>query len=221
MPAEMRSAEIADQADSTYYVSRLDGTIPVTLSSLKTYYDSHVALYDTICVSIAVVSPANLKAFSAAQAKGESVAELAKQYSADASGAKGGAYGCYAPGNSSFASVRNDVATTALDTFPKNYQVINYNGTEAALFVAPTKRTVSSFASAASAVLADIQTINSSNAKTHEETVLYEAAVSIDPAFGQWGLSSTGPSVFANSLPSASDVNAAKLLTSVNASTYK
>ena len=83
---------------------------------------------------------------------GATVEELAKQFSSDPSSAKGGAYGCYAPSNSSYASVRTDVTGTKLNTFPKTYQVINYNGTEAALFVAPTKRTVSSFASAASAV---------------------------------------------------------------------
>jgi len=221
MPAEMRSAQIHDQATSTYYVSRLDGTIPVTLASLKAYYASDANMYDSLCVSIALVSPSSLSAFSAAQAKGETVAQLAKQFSSDSSGQKGGAYGCYAPTSSSFSSVRTDVASTPLNTFPKNYQVINYNGGEYALFVAPTGRTVTPFADAASAVLSDIETLNATNAKNQEEGVLYAAAVSINPAFGKWGLGSSGPSVFANALPSTSNVNAAKVLSTAPATTYK
>jgi hypothetical protein len=221
MPSEMRKAEIEDQATSTYYISRLNGTIPVTLSSIKSYYASHVDRYDTICVSIALVSPSNLTAFTAAQAKGRTVAELAKQFSSDPSGAKGGAYGCYAPSNSSYASVRTDVTGTGLNTFPKNYQVINYNGGQYALFVAPTKVTVTPFANAASAVLSDIQTLNATNAKTQQENILYHSAVSINPAFGQWGPGTSGPSVFAAALPNAADVNAAKILRTATAATYK
>jgi hypothetical protein len=221
MPSEMRSAEIEDQATSTYYVSRLDGTIPLTLAKMKAYYSSHVSQYDTICVSIALVAPTNLTAFNAARAQGSSVAELAKKFSSDPSAAKGGAYGCFAPSNSSYASVRTDVATTALNSFPTNYQVINDNNTEYALFVAPTKKTVTPFASATSAVLSDLQTLNATNAKTQEESVVYQAAVNVDPALGQWGLGSSGPSVFANALPSTANLIDAKILSTATAATYK
>lgn len=221
MPSEMRTSEIVDQAMSTYYVSRLDRTIPLTLSSLKTYYNQHSARYDTLCVSIALVAPSNLNAFSAAQASGASVATLAKTYSSDPSGKNGGAYGCFAPSNSSFASVRTDAGTTPLNSFPKQYQVINYNGGQYALFVAVTKRTPSPFSSAASAVLSDIQTQNATNAKAQQSLILFHSAVSINPAFGQWGIASTGPTVFAPSIPAATNVSAAKLLTTVRASTYK
>jgi len=94
---EMRNAQIRGQAMSTYLVSRLNTTIPLTLASLRTYYKAHVSQYDTICISIALVAPAQVSAFSAAEAKGESVAALAKQFSSDASAKKGGAYGCFAP----------------------------------------------------------------------------------------------------------------------------
>lgn len=221
MPVEMRNAEIRDQATSTYYVSRLNGTIPVTLASIKTYYDSHVAQYDTLCVSIALVAPASLSAFTAAQAKGETVAQLAKQFSSDPSGAKGGAYGCYPPSNSSFASVRSDITGTKLNTFPKKYQVINYNGGQYALYVAPTSVTATPFAQAASAVLSDVQTLNASNAKTHEQNVLYLSAVSINPAFGQWGLGTAGPTVFAVSLPKPANVSAASILRTASTAPYK
>lgn len=221
MPTEMRDAEVADQAYSTYYVSRLNGTIPLTLASIDTYYQNHRAQYDTLCVSIALVSPTNLTAFSAAQAKGESVALLAKQYSSDPSSAKGGAYGCYSPSNSSYASVRADTATTPLNTFPKGYQVINYNGGAYALFVAPTKRTPTPLAEAQSAVYADIQSANATVAKTQEARILYAAAVSIDPAFARWGLGTSGPSVFAKALPAATDVNAPGVLSLASTTTYK
>lgn len=221
MPAEMRTTEILDQAMSTYYVSRLDGTIPLTLTSIKTYYAQHAARYDTLCVSVALVSPSNLNAFSAAQAKGASVAQLAKLYSSDPSGQTGGAYGCYPPSSSSFASVRTDAGTTPLNTFPKQYQVINYNGGQYALFVAVTKRTPTPFNLAANAVLADIQTLNATTARTQQQKILYYAAVSINSAFGQWGLASNGPSVFALAKPAVSDVSAAALLSTARATPYK
>jgi hypothetical protein len=172
-------------------------------------------------VSIALVAPTNLTAFNAARAQGSSVAELAKKFSSDPSAAKGGAYGCFAPSNSSYVSVRTDVSTTALNSFPTNYQVINDNNTEYALFVAPTKKTVTPFASATSAVLSDLQTLNATNAKTQEESVVYQAAVNVDPALGQWGLGSSGPSVFANALPSTTNLSDAKILSTATAATYK
>ena len=221
MPAEMRKTEILDQAMSTYFVSRLDRTIPLTLASLKTYYAQHSSRYDTLCVSIALVAPSNLSAFSAAQAKGATVSQLAKLYSSDPSGKTGGAYGCYPPSNSSFASVRADAGTTPLNTFPKQYQVINYNGGQYALYVAVTKRTPTPFSSAASAVLSDIQALNATNARSEQQRILFYAAVSINPAFGQWGLASNGPSVFATSKPAASDVSAAALLTTPRPTSYK
>lgn len=224
MPAEMRHAEIEEQATSTYLVSRLDTTIPVTAASLKTYYAAHVSRYDTLCVSIALVSPANVSAFSTAASSGLSVAALAKKYSVDASASKGGAYGCFAPSSSSYDSVRADVGTTKLGSFSSTPQYISESGSEYALFVAPTKETVTPFESAASAVLSDIQSLNAAGASSQEENILYATAVGVNPAFGRWGVdsSSSGPSVFVPALPSSSDVlDTSANLTTASTSTYK
>jgi hypothetical protein len=224
MPAEMRSAEIREQAMSTYLVSKLNTTIPLTAASIKTYYTNHLSQYDTICVSIAVVSPSKLSAFSAAQAKGESVAALATQFSADASAAKGGAYGCYAPSSTSFASVRADVGAAKLGSFSTTPQYISDNGTEMALFVAPTKETVTPFTQAASAVISDIQTLNATAANSEEQSILYATAVVLNPAFGRWGVSSssTTPSVFVAALPSSTNsLDPVANLTTASASKYK
>ena len=224
MPTEMRRAEISEQAMSTYLVSRLDTTIPLTTTSIKSYYTNHVAQYDTICVSIALVSPTKLDAFSAARAKGESVAALAEQFSLDASAAKGGAYGCYAPSSTSFASVRADVGTTKVGAFSTTPQYISDNGSEMALFVAPTKETVTPFTQAASAVISDIQSLNSTAASSEEEGILYASAVGVNSAFGRWGItsSSSGPSVFVPALPSSNDsLDLAANLTTASTSKYK
>jgi hypothetical protein len=213
MPTEMRNAEIEGQAASLYLVSRLDGTIPLTSTKLEAFYTSHVADYDTLCVSIAVVPLTQTTAFTTAQAGGESVADLAKQFSIDSSKTKGGAAGCFPPSNASYSSVRSDVLSTALNTFESTPQYINDNGTEEALFVAPTKRTVTPFAQAESAVLADVQSQNASTANTEEESILDRAAIDVDPAFGQWALESTGPTVIVPSLPAKVDVTGTKSLT--------
>jgi hypothetical protein len=152
------------------------------------------------------------------------VAALAKKYSADPSGQKGGAYGCFAPSSTSYSGVRADTIATPLNTFPKTPQYISYNSSTYALFVAPTKRTVTPFATAESSILSDLESVNSSTANTAKEKILTYSAISIDPAFGRWGLNTTGPTVFAPALPATADVGTTsmiKALTSASASTYK
>lgn len=221
MPSEMRTAEITAQASSLYLVSQLNSTIPLNLASMQAYYQAHRASYDTICVSVAQVPPSLVPSFTSAQSAGASVAALAKKFSIDPSGRKGGAYGCYGPSSSSYAAVRSDVATTALNKFPTTPLSDTQNGTTYALYVAPTKRTTTPFNIASSAVLSDIRTLNASSANNVKQTILYRAAVSIDPAYGRWGLSSSGPSVFAPAVPSANDVDAASTFTTANTHPYK
>jgi hypothetical protein len=221
MPSEMRQAEVLGQASSLYLVSKLNTTIPLTAQSLQTYYSSHVSDYDNLCVSIAAVSLDRISDFDKAQAGGESVANLAKQFSIDTTtSSKGGAAGCFAPSSSAYANVRADVGSTALNSFPTAPQDVNDNGTTVALFVAATKRTVTPFAQAESAVLADLQASNASGAATEEETILYESAVGLDPAYGQWTLLSSGPTVSVPNLPSKTDVKRPKSLTT-SATTYQ
>jgi hypothetical protein len=213
MPIEMQKAEILAQASSLYLVAKLDSSLPLTTKSIKAYYESHRSEYDTLCVSIALVLPSRTSAFAKAQAGGATVAQLAAEFSADPSGKTGGAYGCYSPTSSSYASVRADVGATALDTFPKTPQYITYNNAEYALYVAATKRTVSPYAQAESVVVSDMQDANASSANEQEETILFHSAIAVDPAFGQWVFGSTGPTVYAEALPDKDDVNRAETLT--------
>jgi len=70
MPAEMRTFEIASQAASLDLVAKLDTTVPLTVTSMKKYYSTHTANYDTICVSVAVVDPTQITNFNEAQSEG-------------------------------------------------------------------------------------------------------------------------------------------------------
>ncbi|HEY5438305.1 MAG TPA: peptidylprolyl isomerase [Acidimicrobiales bacterium] len=224
MPNEMRTFEIAAQAASLRIVATLKKTVPLTATSMKTYYAAHTSEYDTICVSIALVPPAQVAAFQSAEATGLSVAALAKKYSTDASGQKGGAYGCFAPSSTSYSGVRSDTISTALNTFPKTPQYISLNGATDALFVAPTKRTVTPFATAESSVLSDLETANASLANTLKGKILFYSAISVDPAFGRWGLNTTGPSTFVPGLPPKADVGTTSMiaaLTTAGTATYK
>ena len=221
MPAEMRQAQLYAQAASLFLLSKLNSTIPLTAASMKTYYDQHTSSYDTICVSIALVDPAKIAAFTKAQAGGASVSALAKSFSLDPSAAKGGAYGCYGPTSSAYDSVRADVGSTPLNTFPTTPLSVSSNGVTYALFVAPTKRTTTPFTQAQAAVVADLQRLNATKANTVKENILYRAAVEIDPALGRWGLSSSGPSVFALATPPSAQVNSPSVLTRPSASSYK
>ncbi len=220
MPSEMRSAEIQSQATSQYLVNKIKTAIPLTASAMKKYYNEHVSDYDTLCVSIALVLPADVTAFDSSEAAGMSVAALAKKYSQDPSSAKGGTYGCYAPSNSSYAGVRADVGAEGLDQFSTTPQYIEYNSAEYGLFVAVTKRTVTPYAKASQAVLADLQSLNAEAASSEKNELLQEAAVYVDPAFGQWGVSSTGPGVLGSTSPAKSGVPGASRLSASATTSY-
>jgi hypothetical protein len=224
MPTEMQTFEVASQAASLDLVNKLNGTIKLTETNIQQYYDAHASDYDTLCVSIALVNPSQVAAFNKAQAAGGTVAELAKQFSADPSGQKGGAYGCYAPSTSSYSGVRADTSSTPLNTFPTTPQYVDYNNATYALFVAPTKRTVTPFAQAQEVVLSDIESANATRANTEKEIILYHAAIAVDPAYGRWGLTSTGPTLFAPAVPAKANVGNARTvsaLSSASSSTYK
>ncbi|HUY17132.1 MAG TPA: hypothetical protein VMV11_06180 [Acidimicrobiales bacterium] len=221
MPSEMRSAEILAQADSLYLVQKIKTTIPLTTASMKSYYAQHTSSYDTLCVSVALVLPASVTAFAQGEASGLSVTALVKKFSQDpASAAKGGAVGCFSPTSTSYANVRGDVASLGLNTFATTPNYISNNGQTYALYVAVTKRTPTPFSAAAATVLADLQSLNASSANSLKNGLLQSAAVHVDPAFGRWGLNTTGPSVFASAVPATSDVTGTTKL-STTAATYK
>jgi len=221
MPSEMRTAEILAQADSLYLVKKIKTTIPLTTASMESYYAQHTSDYDTLCVSVALVLPSSVTAFAQGEAAGLNVATLVRKYSQDpTSAAKGGAVGCFSPSSTSYASVRADVTSLPLNTFATTPNYISNNGQTFALYVAATKRTTTPFSAAAATVLADLQSLNASSANKIKNDLLHAAAVHVDPAFGRWGLNTTGPTVFASATPAASDVTGSKKL-STTAATYK
>lgn len=221
MPAELRRAQIEEQASSMYLVSRLNSTIPLTAAAIQAYYQSHQSRYDRICVAVAVVSPNNLSAFAASQAQGLSVAALAKKYSVDASGKNGGAYGCFSPSSTNYSTVRNDVGTTPVGHFSSSPQSISYNGGTYALYVAATSKTPTPFAQAQGVVISDIQASNAASANSVKATILYAAAVALDPAYGRWGLGSNGPTIFAPGLPKDSGPATTTQLTTASTTPYQ
>jgi hypothetical protein len=116
--------------------------------------------------------------------------------------------------------VRADAASGTFDTFPTTPQYIDYNSSEYALFVAVTKRTATPYAEAAEAVLSDLQNLNAQAASKVKNSLLGAAAVHVDPSFGQWGLNTTGPEVFAPTVPAKINITGTKTLTS-GSSTYQ
>jgi hypothetical protein len=223
MPSEMRTFEVTSQAASLDLVTKLNTTVPLTVASMKQYYSTHAADYDTICVSVAVVDPTQVTAFTEAQSGGMSVADLAAKFSEDPSGKKGGAYGCFAPSSTSFAGVRAATLSTKINTFASSPEEITYNNAEAALFVAATKRTATPFAQAETAVLSDLENANATAANLQKETILTKYTnVAIDPSFGYWGTAGNGPEAFVPLTPPSAIVGATTIKSlSAAASIYK
>lgn len=219
MTPEMRSAELRDWSASLYLEIKLNTTVPLTTSSLNSYYQSHRSSYDTLCIAIALVAPTQVAAFNAAAARGETIAHLAGHFSLDGTSAKsGGAYGCFGPLTSSYSSVRADVAGQALNTFPTTPHYVSLSQGTYALYVAVTKRSTTPFSVAEPLVVSDVRTQNASSANNIEKSLEYQAAVYVDPALGRWGLDTTGPRVFVPALPAASSVLGATSLSGSPAS---
>jgi len=207
MTPEMRNAELRDWSASLYLEAKLNSTVPLTTAGFQTYFQSHQSNYDTLCISIALVSPTQVSAFGVAQGNGESVAQLASKFSVDTASAKnGGAYGCYGPTSTSYSSIRADVSGQSLNVFPATPHYVSLSQGTYALYVAITKRSPTPFAQAEPLVVSDVRSQNASSANGIEKSLEYQAAVYVDPAMGRWGLDSTGPRVFAPALPSTSTV---------------
>jgi len=221
MPAEMRAAQVEDQASSMYLVSKLNRTITLTPANVRKFYDAHQSDYDYLCISVAVVQPATASTFVAAEKAGYSVAQLAKEFSVDPTGKKGGAYGCYGPTSSSYANIRTDLGTSSLGHFTTSPLQISYGSGVYDLFIAATKRVATPFSQAASLVVSDIQKLNATAANQVKANILYTAAVDIDPAYGRWGLSTSGPVVFAPALPATSGPASTSQLTSAATTPYQ
>lgn len=222
MPAEMRQSEIVDQAASLYLVSRIQEAIPLTVASMKKYFAEHRAAYDTLCVAVALVPLSAVKSFAKGERGGESLTSLVKQFSliVQTTG-DSGADGCYSPSSTDFSMVRGDASSGALNTFPTQPQYIKESdGTYYALYVAVTKRTANTYAAAAPVVLEDLRALNASSANNVKSVLLESAAIHVDPAFGRWGVNTTGPDVFAPAHPAKTDVLGAKRLATAGA-TYQ
>lgn len=221
MTPTMEQTEVLAQAESLYLLSKLNSTIPLTTASLKTYYASHRSSYDTICISVAEVSTSQVGAFAAAQAKGATVAQLAKKFSVDPSAARGGAYGCYGPTSAYFAGIRADVSASPMNTFPTTPLSTTNNGVTYALYIAATSKTPTPFSQAEAAVLSDVRNLNANSANLLKNDILNRAVIAVDPALGRWGLGTSGPSVFAPALPPTSDVSGSSTLTTPSALSYQ
>jgi len=203
LPVSVQNLLVRSTAASQELVRQLGSSVALTMPNLLKYYQAHQSSYDTLCIAVAVVSPTQLASFHADQAKGLSVKALVAKYSIDAqSKAKGGSLGCYPPANSSYSTVRTDVAGEALNAFGASPRAITYNGATDGLYVAVTSRKVNSFTAVEQLVATDLQAQNSTSATSLQSTLLYKAAVAIDPALGRWGLANSGPQVFVPGVPS-------------------
>ena len=218
MPAELRRAEILDQANSLYLLSQLKSTVPLTLTSMKKYYNEHLSSFRSTCVALALVPRAKVPAFTAAMHRGESVAALARQFSADASAKKGGAYGCYTATSSSYSAVEHDIKGVALHHYSSE---ISYDGGLYGLYVAPTSISLASFSSVAPTIVNDIRSANATVANKVTQALLYYSAVSVDPSLGLWSQTSSAVGVSALLAPSTTEVTAATLLAGTTAPTYR
>ena len=186
LPKWFQRSEVLRNAASIALLQRIGTVTPLTQSGVAGFFAAHRSAYDTICISIAFVPSAQFRTFEKTRTSGATVASLARAFSADPSAKKGGAYGCLAPGSTSYSSVRRFVLNEPLNQFSPRYQPQQTQNGIYLLYVAATKRTPNSLAGAFKQVIADIQGENSNSAALAERHYLQISNVAVDPALGRW-----------------------------------
>jgi hypothetical protein len=183
LPAWMRQEQLTLYAASVDYTTHVKGAVALTSGGLHAFFNRDPSNYDTICSSIAVIDPTQYRQFLTSEAGGDSVAKLAKKYSLDPSSAHGGAYGCFSPTASNYAAWRGATQGVPLNEFSSHYsEVQSQDGQTLLLFVAPTKRTPSTYTAAAAQVLSDARTYNASLAAASERPLFQREGLSVDPS---------------------------------------
>jgi len=218
LPAPLRRAEVAEQADSMFLLTKLKTTIPLTASSIASYYRAHRSSYRTYCISVALVPITKAKAFQNAVHAGQTTAQVARRFSIDPSGKKGGAYGCYSPSNSVYPQVSSDVKGLKKNQWSTPFA---YNNSADVLYVVPTSMTTAPLRDVAASIVAAIQSQNAKSASAVEASLLYYAQVSIDDSLGLWTLTSAGPTVGALTTPATANVTSPTLFTATTAPKYQ
>ncbi len=187
LPANLLEDQLRANVYSVELLARLKGTIALTESSLRNFFQQHVHDYDTLCVTLAYVPYSQISAFGNDQKRGLSLSQLARKYSVDSSASKGGVLGCFRPTDTqNFGVVRSYTAGLPLNTYPTQPRIQQYQQSYYAIYLAVTKRTTNSFTIALASVVADARSNNAGIASAAESRLLTRASIVIDPAFGTW-----------------------------------
>ena len=201
LPTSVAASLLQAEAASELLSSKLPSRIAETDDSLRAFYQAHLAEYQTLCVSIALVRPSDVASFTADRAAGLSVATLAAKYSQDPSAATGGAYGCLGPSS----NARDITRGLANNTFsaPQN---VNVQGQPRLLYVAVTSRTQLAFANVATQVLTDVRNVNAGSIEAAKQGIYQRVGVDVNPLLGRFGSGQQGVGIYAPLSPVATNV---------------
>lgn len=198
MPTAVAASLLRAEAASEFLSTKLPARISESTTSLQAFYQAHLTEYQKICVAIALVAPTDLSAFNADRTAGMSVGSLAAKYSKDASASQGGAYGCFGPSS----TARDLTRDVALNTYG-NPQVINQQGTNYWLYVAPISRTQLSYADVATQVIDDIRSVNSGSVDAVKQSIFQEVGIDVNPLIGRYGSGQQGVGIYPPASPAS------------------
>jgi len=200
LPTALSTALVDQELASLVVLKSTGAALATTPANLEAFYAAHQADYDTTCVSIALVPVSSNAAFQAGVAAGASVADLAKNYSADPSSAQGGAIGCFPPSS----NLRRYVLGLTLNQYGPAQSITIY-GTPYYLYFAPTKRTANPYAAVANQVLTDVNNYNAGAASGLKQSIILSQGVQVDPALGYYARTTSGFAINAPQAPLATD----------------
>ena len=202
LPAATQHELIQAQADSEVILVH-DGGIGTDDASLHRYYNASPTSFDTYCVSgILVANQATAQAVRQQLAAGANFAALAAQVSTDASKARGGALGFFAPSSGNYNAVLKDVGTIGVGGLTQ--PLASSGGSYVILTV--TSQTPTPYNEIANAVRQSVLAQDAKTAQAKITSVVRHASVSLDPRFGTWTASSVQTGVTPPGSPPAADV---------------
>lgn len=204
MPGWFRANQVEAQAAELALPSLVAPRIPTRGPALRSWFNQHATEYETTCLSYIVTPDAETaQAAASAVTAGLPFAEAAKQYSTDASAARGGSIGCISPSSSSWAGVRIYVGSVPTGKLSEVFPAPSGQGYW--LFEV-TKRTPNSFERIHTAVQRDAVARNLERPTQLAWTIQRYAGVAVNPALGTWLPNALGGTIVPPPMPPPASV---------------
>lgn len=189
LPSSFVDAQVRAEAAGDLIEAHAAGRA-LTDGSLVAYFAAHRSQFDTLCLSVIQTSSESAATTDRNEVEGGTpFATVAT----NAGESDGGADGCVAATNPSYASLRSTLGSLKVGQVSQPFE----NSSSTYVIVQITKETTPSFAGTRPAVLSALLAAGETRATAELDAAIRKAHVSVDPRYGEWqpsaGVAITGP----------------------------